>query len=142
MGMRPPPSYRLKKCWEHAGSAFISCPSASPAFSCGLGCPPSHYYSTFWKVGSFLKKCFLFYKGPIHTRAKSRDQAQKNVSKGRRPNTPPKSCSVVTGPQAKWEIICTGSSTKCYCISNGVVEGMLKLTTQGMLNVQDHQSFI
>ena len=41
-------------------------------------------------------------KGPLHTRAKSRDhdivRAQKKVSKGR-PNTPPKSCSVVTDPQ-------------------------------------------
>jgi hypothetical protein len=41
--------------------------------------------------------------GPLHTRAKSRDhdivRAQKKVSKGR-PNTPPKSCSVVTDPQA------------------------------------------
>jgi len=40
--------------------------------------------------------------GPLHTRAKSRDheivRAQKKVSKGR-PNTPPKSCSVVTDPQ-------------------------------------------
>ena len=39
--------------------------------------------------------------GPLHTRAKSRDheivRAQKKVSKGR-PNTPPKSCSVVTDP--------------------------------------------
>ena len=40
--------------------------------------------------------------GPFHTRTKSRDhevmRAQKKVSKGR-PNTPPKSCSVVTDPQ-------------------------------------------
>ena len=42
------------------------------------------------------------YLGPLHTRAKSRDhdivRAQKKVSKGR-PNTPPKSCSVVMDPQ-------------------------------------------
>jgi hypothetical protein len=40
--------------------------------------------------------------GPLRTRAKSRDheivRAQKKVSKGR-PNTPPKSCSVVIDPQ-------------------------------------------
>ena len=40
--------------------------------------------------------------GPLHTLAKSRDReivrAQKKVFKGR-PNTPPKSCSVVTDPQ-------------------------------------------
>jgi hypothetical protein len=40
--------------------------------------------------------------GPLHTRAKCRDheivRAQKKVSEGR-PNTPPKSCSVVTNPQ-------------------------------------------
>ena len=40
--------------------------------------------------------------GPLHTRAKSRDhevvRAQKKESKGR-PNTPPKSCSVVRDPQ-------------------------------------------
>ena len=40
--------------------------------------------------------------GSLHTRAKSRDhgivRARKKVSK-RRPKTPPKSCSVVTGPQ-------------------------------------------
>ena len=43
------------------------------------------------------------YSGPLHTRAKSRDhgivRAPKKVSKGRRPNTPPTSCSVVMGPQ-------------------------------------------
>ena len=42
--------------------------------------------------------------GPLPTRAKSRDheivRAQKKMSKGRRPNTPPKLCSVVTDPQA------------------------------------------
>ena len=40
--------------------------------------------------------------GPLHTRAKSHDhetvRAQKKVFKGC-PNTPPKSCSVVTYPQ-------------------------------------------
>ena len=40
--------------------------------------------------------------GPLHTRAKSRDheivRAQKKVFKGR-PNTPSKSCGVVTDPQ-------------------------------------------
>ena len=40
--------------------------------------------------------------GQLYTRAKSHDheivRAQKKVSKGR-PNTPPKSCHVVTGPQ-------------------------------------------
>ena len=40
--------------------------------------------------------------GPLHTRATSRDheivRAQKKVSKGR-PNTLPKSCSVVMDPQ-------------------------------------------
>ena len=40
--------------------------------------------------------------GPLHTRAKSRDheivRAQMKVSKGR-PNTPPKSCGVVTDSQ-------------------------------------------
>ena len=40
--------------------------------------------------------------GPLRTQAKSRDheivRAQKEVSKGR-PNTPPRSCSVVTDPQ-------------------------------------------
>ena len=40
--------------------------------------------------------------GPLHTRAKSHDReivrAQKKVCEGR-PNTPPKSCSVVTDPQ-------------------------------------------
>ena len=40
--------------------------------------------------------------GPLHTQAKSRDhvivRAQKKVSKGH-PNTPSKSCSVVTDPQ-------------------------------------------
>ena len=39
--------------------------------------------------------------GPLHTRAESRDhkivRVQKKVSKGH-PNTPPKSCSVVTDP--------------------------------------------
>jgi hypothetical protein len=39
--------------------------------------------------------------GSLHTRAKSRDhenvRAQKKVSKGRCPNTPPTSCIVVTG---------------------------------------------
>ena len=39
--------------------------------------------------------------GQLHTRAKSQDheivRAPKKVSKGR-PNTPPKSCSVVTDP--------------------------------------------
>ena len=42
-------------------------------------------------------------RGPLHTRVKSRAheivRAQKKVSKGR-PNTPPKSCSVVTCSQA------------------------------------------
>jgi hypothetical protein len=41
-------------------------------------------------------------RGPLHTRAKSRDheivRAQSKVSKGR-PNIPPKSCSVVTDLQ-------------------------------------------
>ena len=40
--------------------------------------------------------------GPLHTQAKSRDhdivKTQKKVSKGR-PNTPPKSSSVVKDPQ-------------------------------------------
>jgi hypothetical protein len=49
-----------------------------------------------------LPQCFLWPLGPLHTRAKSRDheivRAQKKVFKGR-PNTPPKSCSVVTDPQ-------------------------------------------
>jgi hypothetical protein len=40
--------------------------------------------------------------GPLHAQAKSRDleivRAQKEVSKGR-PKTPPKPCSVVTGPR-------------------------------------------
>ena len=43
---------------------------------------------------------FVF--GPLHTQAKSRDHgivgAQNKVSQGR-PNTPPKSCSVVMDPQ-------------------------------------------
>ena len=47
--------------------------------------------------------------GPLHTRAKSHDheivRAQKKVSKGR-PNTPPKSCSVVTDPQVHCEAVC------------------------------------
>ena len=46
---------------------------------------------------------------PLHTRAKSRDhefvRAQKKVSKGR-PNTPPKSSSVVTDPLVSCEVIC------------------------------------
>jgi hypothetical protein len=46
--------------------------------------------------------CIYTNFGPLHTRAKSRDheivRAQKKVSKGR-PNTPPKSCSVVMDPQ-------------------------------------------
>ena len=41
--------------------------------------------------------------GPLHTRAKSHDQLK--VSKGR-PNTPPKSRSVVTYPQVQCEVIC------------------------------------
>ena len=48
-------------------------------------------------------------QGPLPTRAKSRDheivRAQKEVSKGR-PNTPPKSCSVVADLQVQCEIIC------------------------------------
>ena len=44
----------------------------------------------------------LWYLGPLHTQAKSRDReivrAQLKASKGR-PKTPPKSCSVVTYPQ-------------------------------------------
>ena len=47
--------------------------------------------------------------GSLHTRAKSRDheivRAQKKVSKGH-PNTPPKSCSVVTNPRVWCEVIC------------------------------------
>ena len=47
--------------------------------------------------------CKQTYSGPLHTRAKSRDheivRAPKQVSKGRRPKTPSKSCSVVTDPQ-------------------------------------------
>jgi hypothetical protein len=47
--------------------------------------------------------------GPLHTQAKSHDfeivRAQKEVSKGR-PKTPPKSYSVVTGPQVSCEVIC------------------------------------
>ena len=47
--------------------------------------------------------------GPLHTRAKSRDheivRAQQEVSTGR-PNTPPRSCSVVTGPQVYCEVVC------------------------------------
>ena len=46
------------------------------------------------------------YSRPLHTQAKSHDhditRAQKKVSKGR-PNTPPKSCSVVTDPQVQCE---------------------------------------
>jgi hypothetical protein len=48
------------------------------------------------------QSAFMEHLGPLHTRAKSCDheivRAQKRVSKGR-PNTPPKSCSVVTDPQ-------------------------------------------
>ena len=44
----------------------------------------------------------VHFLGPLHTRAKSRDRgivrAQNKVSKGR-PNTPSKSCIVVTDPQ-------------------------------------------
>ena len=44
----------------------------------------------------------IIYEGPPHTRAKSHDygsvRAQKKVFIGR-PNTPPKSCSVVMDPQ-------------------------------------------
>jgi hypothetical protein len=47
--------------------------------------------------------------GSLRTRAKSHDheivRAQKKLSKGR-PNTPPKSCSVVTHPQVQCEVIC------------------------------------
>ena len=47
--------------------------------------------------------------GPLHTRAKIRDhevvRAQKKVSKGR-PNTPPKSCRVVTDSRVFCEVIC------------------------------------
>ena len=57
----------------------------------------------FWRPISRLKGIEDFNLehclGPLHTRAKSRDheivRAQEKVSKGRRPNTPPKSCSVV-----------------------------------------------
>ena len=38
-------------------------------------------------------------------------RAQKKVSKGR-PNTPPTSCSVVTGPQVQCEVICDRSLTQ------------------------------
>jgi hypothetical protein len=49
-----------------------------------------------------LGSCAKWSLGPLHTWAKSRDhevvRAQKKVSNGR-PNTPPKSCSVVMDPQ-------------------------------------------
>ena len=49
-------------------------------------------------------------QGPLPTQAKSRDhefvRAQKKVSKGPRPDTPPKSCSVVTDPQVLCGVIC------------------------------------
>ena len=52
--------------------------------------------------GPKYNKPLWIYQGPLHTRAKSHDheivRAQKKVSKGR-PNTPPKSCSVVMDPQ-------------------------------------------
>ena len=45
---------------------------------------------------------FFVTLGPLHTRARSHAheiaRAQKKVSKGR-PNTPPRSCCVVTDPQ-------------------------------------------
>ena len=52
----------------------------------------------------FYNAMTIYYKTsrPLHTRAKSHDheivRAQKKVSKGC-PNTPPKSCSVVSDPQ-------------------------------------------
>ena len=50
-----------------------------------------------------LTKELTHHKGPLHTRAKSRDHeivtAQKKASQGR-PNTPPTSCSVVMDPQS------------------------------------------
>ena len=58
----------------------------------------------YWDVVSNSQYSFntLPHRGPLHTRAKSRDhdivRAQKKVSKGR-PNTPPTSCSVVTDPR-------------------------------------------
>jgi hypothetical protein len=65
---------------------------------------------TFHPLASILSINGLYYfiwlhiilQGPLHTWAKSRDheivRAQKKGSKGR-PNTPPKSCDVVTDPQ-------------------------------------------
>ena len=54
---------------------------------------------------------------PLHTRAKSRDheivRAQKKVSKGR-PNTPPKSCSVLKDARVSCEVICYRPSTESY----------------------------
>jgi hypothetical protein len=60
--------------------------------------PPLH-----WAIGGSTKpNNWRLALGPLHTRAKSNDheivRAQKKVSKGC-PNTPPKSCSVITYPQ-------------------------------------------
>ena len=60
--------------------------------------------------------------GPLCTRAMSRDhkivRAQTKVSNGT-PKTPPKSCSVVTGPQVQCEIRCDRALNRMLgqCIS-------------------------
>ena len=61
-----------------------------------------------WKMST----CNRLDSGTLHTHAKSHDhkivRAQKKVSKGR-PNTPPKSSSVITGPQVQCEVVCDRS---------------------------------
>ena len=63
-------------------------------------------FLTYTKLSFFveteLNNTHILTLGPLHTRAKSRDheivRAQKKVSKSR-PNTPPKSSTMVMGPQ-------------------------------------------
>ena len=70
-------------------------------------CSPSSFGHTLEELTAPL--------GPLHTRAQSRDhgivRAQKKVFKGR-PNTPPKSCIVVTDPQVYCEVICDHALNK------------------------------
>jgi hypothetical protein len=78
--------------------------------------PVSFHDSTFIHRSSQCPAPFQFYWGSLHTRANSRDhgivRAQKKVSKGF-PNTPSKSCSVVTILECSVKSYVTGPSIKC-----------------------------
>ena len=63
-----------------------------------------------YRLAQFQPNTVTDTMGHFTHKPKSRDHAivtaQKKVSQGNRPNTPPTSCSAVTGPQMQCEVIC------------------------------------